>query len=252
MKKIVLTFILSFILVLSTGCELVKKVPGNNDNGDTQTSTENQEPELNASDHIFDIDLERIRTDLTGKTLGVDKDWKIQPEDIIDSEFGGSSLANGRMESRYYLKMKKPGTETLLESAVTFSYDWDRNKWIFINADQAYIEPLEEDAQSLDREVRKEKMEAYRNRPAAVPTETPDAEALADKKAMEEDAAKDAALEKEALNEDIGGVTEEEALNEAVEEGITEEPAEEEITEEPMPEETVVETEEGTTEEVTQ
>lgn len=168
-KKIVSLIILATILLAGTGCKLIND---RTKNGSTNSKDIAKEaPVESPSDHIFDINLERVKTDLTKKKLGNDPlNWELKPEEIIEAEFGGSNLAQGKMESLYHLLLKKSGTEDQYESGAYFNYDWVDNKWAFKGVKQVYIAKLDPGVTKLDKETRFKRISEYQSRPPEIPT----------------------------------------------------------------------------------
>jgi hypothetical protein len=206
MKKILSTSIIVSLLLMVLGCELVREVPedavNNSQNGNNPDIPATDTGEvLSPSDHIFDIDLARLREDLSGKTFGEGDEFIITPEEIIDSEFGGSSLANNKMDSIYYLAITRLGTGERAESAVSVNYNWNKNHWVFEGFNQIYYIVLGEGEDKVDRMIRQERVIEYQNSPK-VPTDEPEVPADVEN------------LEEEIVDENLGG---EEIIDEDIE-----------------------------------
>jgi len=176
MKKI-LSFLLISLLFTLTACELVKEVPNKNNKETDKSIVKEQETEKpivkeNPADHIFDIDLTRIQNDLNGKEVSIEgRKWKLNKENIINSEFGGSKVSQGKMEGKYHVIIKSSETDNKYELGADLRYNWENNTWKFIAFKSAYLVKLEAEQEKLDRDTRIELLATYNSIPQVIKEE---------------------------------------------------------------------------------
>lgn len=247
MKKSVAIILSILLLIILSGCELVKKVP--NENKDANTGKKSivelaDQKKNNPADHIFDIDLAMIQNGLDGKKLSDDDlNWTIKGADIITAEFGGGDLHGNELRSLYHLELKKPEIDEKYESGMYLYYLWENNSWTFDKYEQLYIEVLTDDTNRLEYDRRQELKEAYDSKPKAP--------------AISVNAVNEEMVESTEGTDAVSG-EEENVENTPVDEEVVEDtPVDEEVVENtPVDEETVVDktdtpTEEGIIEEKT-
>jgi len=203
-KALVLTMIVA-TLILSSGCNLLKKVPDNTAPGTTAVSPEAKVE--NPSDHVFDINLDTLKEVLTGKILGDDKqNWTLKAEDITNSEFGGAGISNNKMNGLYFLTLTNPDNNKKYESGVYVDFNWtDKATWEYVSEKQMYIAELKEGETKIAPEKREEFRKAFEAIPqepvpaTPVVNETPTPETpAAETPAVETPATETPAVEEEA------------------------------------------------------
>jgi len=167
MKNIIFSSILFSLIIINTGCELVKKIPDlNNTNPKQVTTSEVVTPPVkqqNPSDHARDIDTERLKQDLQDKKIGI-----LPSSYIVDSKYGNSMITRGKMESTYYLKLVVPDSDDKYEAGISTYYKWENNDWEYIDYKEMYFVKLDKGVENLTRDERKVKIDEYKNRPPEI------------------------------------------------------------------------------------
>ena len=211
MKKLAILCLILSLLVINTGCDLVKKIPdpsnpNSTEDNDQSTPTEEiKKEEEKPGKHVMDINTERLKKDLADKKIGI-----LTAENIVESRFYNSNLTRGKMKSTYYAKLTVPETNDNYEAGIVMFYEWAKTDWKYLDYKEAYFVRLDEGVEKLTREERKVKINEYENRPPEV--------------VIEEDTITNDELR--ITDEENEEVTEEETIDEAVTE---EETSEEEI-----------------------